>query len=300
MMFNKEESNSKFAVRAVISSVLLVALIVGLIVFGNIMENRNYSTNYVNNDNSNSNSNNNSGGSINNSKTIKNGNVRINGNSSEQRINLLPGMQKFDIKIATGECEILTTDGDPYMTVKSTYDVDFTAEAHDDEYDIRFKPSSELDNWFVTHNNELYIKIYLPEDNLREVDIDVSAGEVFVTGVNAEKWDLNVSAGNLEIKDCGMREVESDVTAGNLFVKVPAEIEKIDADVTAGDSEICLPEDISGFRLTSKVSAGGIENLSGFNIRENGGFENSTSVHGDERCEIKLEVSAGSLTISDY
>ena len=69
------------------------------------------------------------------------------------------------------------------------------------------------------HKNTMVIEI--PQDKtFRELDIDVSAGDVKTTGkLAANECSLSVDAGNLEIELLDSRETEMECNAGNMAIK---------------------------------------------------------------------------------
>lgn len=272
------QSNEKFTVRAIVSSVLVIALIVGIVFVGNVF-----------NDND----------------------VYDDMQITTDRLDFTEPATKFDFDFSAGNVKVLTTTSTPYIEIRGDK---YSAIAHrynDGKYTVETTSTRRdlahfLDRAF-RGSFSVNVDVYLPQEMLDEVTINVSAGKVSVDGIATKKAKFDVSAGEVNIENSTIKNLKTELSAGNLDIAVLADIESIDASVSAGTMDLNLPNNIGSFDLYYEKSAGSINDKSEFGLDEtikNSAFSSGGKCsyrNGDgEVIQINLDVSAGSIKIDDY
>lgn len=273
------QSNATFAVRAVISSILLIALIVGIVYMGNILGD---------NDD-------------------RYGDVQL----TTDRVDFVEPATKFKFDFSAGTIKVLTTTGTPYIEVSGD---DYLAISHrynNGEYTVSTTSNgrgiSSFFNRLFRGSFNAYIDVYLPESMLDNVTINVSAGSVLIDGISTDNAKIDVSAGKVEVEKSSIKNLKTDLSAGKLEIDVMSNIESIDASISAGKMDLNLPSDIGSFDLYYDKTAGTIDDDTDFKLS---GDENDNVFHSSgkksyrngngEPIQIKLDISAGTINIDDY
>lgn len=84
------------------------------------------------------------------------------------------------------------------------------------------------------------ITVYIPSHaELDGIDIDLGAGELEVSDINAGSWSVDIGAGNISMKDVVCKSLSVDCATGNLTY-TGAITESGDFDMAAGNLEMTL------------------------------------------------------------
>ncbi len=163
-------------------------------------------------------------------------------------------------------------------------------------------------NWFSNKNsNELII--YIPENtNLKDVEIQAGAAEIYIDELETNKLDFELGAGKVQIgklnvfneadMDCGAGKVEIlsgtindlDLDAGTGKISLNSKLTgKSDIDAGIGTIDIDLTDSLENY--TMKVSKGiGTINMDGKELSDNEQYGNGESY-------IKIDGGVGSINI---
>lgn len=124
--------------------------------------------------------------------------------------------------------------------------------------------------------------IYIPEDDLREADIDVDAGTVYIEEIKANSLSVNVDAGEAvveqfyageaefacgagRIEACGNveRELDTNCGAGEILLLINGKKEDYNYEVECGIGDVVIDnESHSGIRNKDKYSHGALKEMS--------------------------------------
>lgn len=209
--------------------------------------------------------------------------------------------EKYDLEIGFGEVFLRATDQTPCVTITSGHDITLNQRMDGDTCRLSYSMRGALSG-----GKHVVVTFWLPLQSIRELEVEMSAGALQVDGVQADEFDLTMFAGQTTLQNCSFRSADFDLSAGELIYSAEASIQKIDAEVTAGSMQLRLPKDISSFRLDYEAFLGGFTNKSGFALTSSqsnhllnhtGSYYYGSPPYG---CRIDLEISAGSLELSDY
>lgn len=208
---------------------------------------------------------------------------------------------EYEIDIPYGEVTIRPAkDAEPSVRIESDLNIEMRIRADGNTGKIDFDMIGS--HWFGSSRTR--IDFCLPESRFHELELNLSAGTLDLSGITADKLDIDVSAGKAEVSDCTFDEISSDMAAGELILRTGDAVRKIDCDVTAGSTKLYLPEDIGGFKLNYETTVGGFRDSTGLSLS---GSESNELIgrkgrwtYGNEFCKIDLEVTAGELVLSTY
>ena len=153
------------------------------------------------------------------------------------------------------------------------------------------------------------VEIVVGKDvNIDNFEMHINAGNIKLSGLNADYLFGDIDAGNIEISDCTFRKVEFDVDAGNynindssivtLNINTDAgnievkdtQLENVDIEVSFGSVDIADLGDVDAYDIDCEVDAGAISV---------GG--NSSTGHykskGSGAGSIEISVDAGNIDI---
>ncbi len=242
---------------------------------------------------------------------------------------VMQGKDTLKIHADAAEVEITkSTDGtvsadmDIYSS-SSKYNKDKYNLTSTSEYDIYLECNSE-----IKANCVGTLRVAVP-DSIKNIIIDVDAGEVDIKGLTLGYAEVNISAGDAEIKNLTADDIKVTVNAGsfdaeNCNVK-NAEIdinmgdaelsdsfvytESLSIDVNTGNAEISLPQYSQAFSFSYDISMGnleiddeyrsyGIGSSSSGAVSQNGTFgRNPQSVPDEEVIKIEVTVSMGNIKL---
>ncbi|WP_342429749.1 DUF4097 domain-containing protein [Neobacillus sp. FSL H8-0543] len=198
---------------------------------------------------------------------------------------------------------------------------------------VEVKTKTNWFNWF-NFEGKRKLKIYIPEDYNKDMDInlgsgnlsfsgesmevdeltldigsgnvdlsnlkvnqfqhDGSSGNVNIDTLTTQKGSFDLSSGNLDIKHYS-GPLEADVSSGRLKIQMDELTDTIEIDVSSGNVELDLPES-ADFVLNGEVSSGKIS--SDFPLTTNGSDKkNINGIHGSGKYEIEISVSSGNVEI---
>ena len=216
----------------------------------------------------------------------------------------------FEIDIPYGTVLMLPTDKEEaYMEYSSERTMDIHINENLGKCEVDIEITRRL-NWSLNHlfnwsEKESIIRFYLPKDDLKELSIDMEAGNLTVRDMESKVFIIDVEAGNAVIKDCKFESIDTNVEAGNIELYVDENTMHVDSDVSVGNMSIFLPEDISGFTILYDVEMGDLNNQLSFDIIEDAQNTQIISKHGkiiygDESCGITLDVEVGNVSLYEY
>lgn len=244
----------------------------------------------------------------------------------------LPSMEGKDtlrIHADAAEVEIIrsadgsfSADADIY-SLSGKYDTDRYNLTSTSEYDVYLGCNSAK-----KPNCAAVLRVAVP-DSIKNLVIDVDAGEVDVTGLTLGSLDVKLSAGNVEIHNLTADGIKATVEAGNLETEncnvKNAEVninmgnaelsesfiytKSLKVNVDMGDAEIALPRPPQAFSFNYDASMGNIEIDDDFQdygiglnsssgLSQNGTFgRNPQSLPIEEIIKIDVSVSMGNIKI---
>lgn len=133
---------------------------------------------------------------------------------------------------------------------------------------------------------------------LKEIDIEVSAGEFLATAMQADEISLQVKAGRIEVGQgkAGILELESD--AGQIVCQADVS-RKVSAESDLGDILLSLKGEKEDFDYELECSAGIIA-LGGSEPEEYQGLHHTSEIDNGAGKKAELECSAGSISVDYY
>ncbi|MDF2854825.1 MAG: hypothetical protein K0Q87_676 [Neobacillus sp.] len=198
---------------------------------------------------------------------------------------------------------------------------------------VEVKTKSKWFNWFNIEGKR-QLKIYIPEDYTKDMDIDLGSGNLTFSGksmvldelhldigsgnvdlsnitvnqfihdgssgnvdidtLTTQKGSFDLSSGNLDIQHY-TGALEADVSSGRLKIQMDELKDTIEIDVSSGTVDLDLP-DSADFVLNGEVSSGKIS--SDFPLATNGtDKKNINGTHDSGNHEIEISVSSGNVKI---
>lgn len=190
------------------------------------------------------------------------------------------------------------------------------------EYDVYLECDSDK-----KPNCVAALRVVVP-DSIKNLVVDVDAGEVDVTGLTLASLDVKLSAGNVEIhnltaddiklaleagnletENCNVQNAEVNINMGNAELSESFIYTKsLKVNVEMGDAEIALPRYPQAFTLNYDMSMGNLERDDDYDGRDvdfhsSGGSQNGTvsrnpqSLPVEEIIKIDVSVSMGNIKI---
>jgi lia operon protein LiaG len=198
---------------------------------------------------------------------------------------------------------------------------------------VEVKTKSKWFNWF-TFEGKRQLKIYIPEDYNKDMDIDLGSGNLIFSGksMKLDELHLDIGSGNVDLSNINVNQfshdgssgnvdidtlttekgsfdlssgnlninhytgaLEADVSSGRLKIQMDELNDNIEIDVSSGTVDLDLP-DSADFVLNGEVSSGSIS--SDFPLTTNGtDKKNINGTHGSGKYEINIDVSSGQVEI---
>lgn len=93
---------------------------------------------------------------------------------------------------------------------------------------------------------------------LSSVYLDMSAGDIDLNGITADRLDIDVSAGDLDISDCKLGDASVDASTGDIDF-LNTEFDKLEIDASIGDIQVDAAEDLSDYKIKLDTSLGDVD-----------------------------------------
>lgn len=199
------------------------------------------------------------------------------------------GVHSINVDAESVELQILTTKDNDGVIV----------EFEDEKFASKvacYKESNELviesHGKFKINDVAETIWIYIPENSLRDVDIDVEAGTIYIENVTANSLNVSVGAGEAVIERFKAQEAEFECGAGRIEAHGDAERE---LETSCGAGEIVL--ELSGKKedYNYEIECGVGEVVIG-NESHSGIGSTDRHSHGASK-EMNIECGIGSVTV---
>jgi DUF4097 and DUF4098 domain-containing protein YvlB len=157
------------------------------------------------------------------------------------------------------------------------------------------------------------IDVYIPENTVRELEIDMTSGNTNLEGMEFDKLNINMTSGDTNIYNTTARELEYDatsgsadidgsftyisvdVTSGTTSVSTAIQSERVELSLTSGRAKLGLPEDISGFTVDYERTSGSID--SDFDYSGDDNEHSGVLTYGDGACRIEADMVSGNIDI---
>ena len=129
--------------------------------------------------------------------------------------------------------------------------------------------------------------------------VNMSAGDIHLTGLTGGEASVSVDAGNVQVKDCSLDHIEVEADAGNVDMK-GSHIYDVNLDIDAGNFEMDFdgPQEAYAYDLSADLG------LISVGQNKNSGVSNEYTAQKDQQIEgyesyqqIKADVDMGNITI---
>jgi lia operon protein LiaG len=191
-----------------------------------------------------------------------------------------------------------------------------------------------FNDWF-SFSKKKELKIYIPEDYNRDMEINLGSGNLNFSGqsMKLDELSVDIGSGNLNLKDLEVNEFEHDVSSGNVTIDslttktgafdissgnldikhytgaIEADVssgrfqiqldkltDSIEMDLSSGNIRLDLPDN-ADFELIGDVSSGNIS--SDFPLTSKVTDKKSINgTHGNGKYKITIDVSSGNVEIN--
>ncbi|MCQ2531361.1 MAG: DUF4097 domain-containing protein [Saccharofermentans sp.] len=92
-----------------------------------------------------------------------------------------------------------------------------TIEVKNDTLVISEKSGFNLINFADISDDDVYLEIYLSEDNFDELDIDVASADIYaVDGIDFDVIDIDTASGDVHLKDMNAGSIKIDTASGDI------------------------------------------------------------------------------------
>lgn len=231
-----------------------------------------------------------------------------------QEVEVTNDIEKIEIDLASVHAIIIPENRD---TVKVDLDGKGRIEIDDSKEQIEMKYKR---NWFEGFSSfgKTEVKIYLPQDYDRELEIevgsghlqfnhqakeglhleklavDIGSGDIEMDSISVDQAEFNVSSGEVEVTHF-KGPVDADVSSGSFKIQLDELNNDIELDVSSGFASVDLPED-ANFTLNGKISSGELSNH--FELTDKQEDKDRISgKHGTGEHHIDVDVSSGHVEI---
>ena len=138
-----------------------------------------------------------------------------------------------------------------------------TIEVKNDTLVISEKSGFNLINFADISDDDVYLEIYLSEDNFDELDIDVASADIYaVDGIDFDVIDIDTASGDVHLQDMKAGSVKIDTASGNVGI-ANVIADSFDIDTASGDVNFDMSDaddikvntasgDVKGVFLTEK------------------------------------------------
>ena len=129
--------------------------------------------------------------------------------------------------------------------------------------------------------------------------VNMSAGDIHLTGLTGGEASVSVDAGNVQVKDCSLDHIEVEADAGNVDMK-GSHIYDVNVDIDAGNFKMDFdgPQEAYAYDLSADLG------LISVGQNKNSGISNEYTAQKDQQIEgyesyqqIKADVDMGNITI---
>lgn len=206
------------------------------------------------------------------------------------------------IEIDSSVSNIIVQSGDEFRVEAHNLTNEFSSTVQNGTLKIK-----EDKKWFINNTNVGEIIVYVPDSNLRQLNIESSVGKVELSDINVDALDIKQGAGTLRIFNFKSNETDIDGGAGTIEV-TNSVLDNLDFD--AGVGKIEIEAEIKG---NSKIDCGVGEikllllgNTDMYNIKAEKGIGsieidgedyNSNTSYGDGTNRLKINGGVGSIKI---
>ncbi len=234
-------------------------------------------------------------------------NIQIIGSNKmiTNKYDLDESQRNFNFNSLLGRVTIKSTDSKPYIKISSKYKMEFEITTKNDVCTVDLIDNNVtkiIPN--LINDKTIEIEVYLPDDIIDNLDIEVNAGKLDITNIKANNLNMDIAASDVKIKDCDFVNFKTDLSAGNLNFYANKGIKSIESSVSAGNMNLYLPKNIDGFKCAYETSAGDFKNKTDFKVTKSQSDDVITKsgdiTYGDQSCNIILDVSVGNIDMLDY
>ncbi|HCW52232.1 MAG TPA: hypothetical protein DG753_00500 [Clostridium sp.] len=154
-----------------------------------------------------------------------------------------------EVKIVKGDKYVIETDYDS-KRYKVTYEVkggELVVHGENKDKELTFF------NW--GNNKSIKIRIYVPEDKINEINMDMGSGNSKIKSISADKLKIDCGSGNVEIENADYNKMNIEMGSGNF------DGDKIKCDemnVQSSSGIICC-DSLETNMLNIKTSSGNID-----------------------------------------
>ena len=198
--------------------------------------------------------------------------VRIDNTSpTDIPVQNFAGIHSIEVEAEVMDLQVLVSDEAGTVKVKlEDEDMNRYIKCYNDGGELNIKTEHRFD----LDKNEGTVWIYVPQDMMREVDIDVNAGIIYIEEIYADHIAVNVDAGEAVVQkfhaneielECGAgriqaygladREIDVNCEAGEIVLDVVGNKEDYNYEIECGIGEVIIGDEVhSGMKNTEKYS----------------------------------------------
>jgi lia operon protein LiaG len=137
--------------------------------------------------------------------------------------------------------------------------------------------------------------LYLKDLEVNEFEHDVSSGNVTIDSLTTKTGAFDISSGNLDIKHY-TGAIETDVSSGRFQIQLDKLTDSIEMDLSSGNIRLDLPDN-ADFELIGDVSSGNISSDFPLTSKETD-KKSINGTHGTGKYKINIDVSSGNVDIN--
>lgn len=175
-----------------------------------------------------------------------------------------------------------------------------------DEYSISYSAHEKLVPKFEVKNSCLEITqnpkklwgnktcsvtITVPEE-LSGVYLDMSVGDIDITGITASSLEIDTSVGDLDISDCKFGDADVDASTGDIdFLNTV--FDRLEIDASVGDVQVDAAENLSDYKIELDTGIGDVE-VNGRDYKDCF-YQNAAE---DGRKSLTVDTSTGDIELN--
>lgn len=140
-------------------------------------------------------------------------------------------------------------------------------------------------------NKTCSVTITVPED-LSSVYLDMSVGDIDLTGITAASLEIDTSVGDLDIMDCKFGDADVDASTGDIdFLNTV--FDRLEIDASVGDVQVDAAENLSDYKIELDTGIGDVD-VNGRNYKDSF-YQNAGE---DGRKSLTVDTSTGDIELN--
>ena len=210
--------------------------------------------------------------------------------SADVSVQSFSGIHSIEVEAEAMDLQVLVSDEAETVKVKiEDEDMNRYIKCYNESGELHL----ESDYKFNLNKDVATIRIYVPQDVMREVEVDVNAGTIYIEEIQANHISVKVDAGEAVVQKFAASEIELECGAGRIQANGTADRE---VEVTCGAGEVILNVTGNKEDYNYEIECGIGEVIIGNEVHS--GINNTEKHSHHASKEMNIECGIGTISVA--